>query len=374
MRRFLIASCVALVCASAAADPPKGPSERQQVVEALAKVLADDYVDPKIGAQYAAKLRADAKATNYEGQPDFEFANTVVRSLQAVHPDNHLRMRAPDPAPGQPGPRVVQGPGPGGDAKAIEAAERLTPKIAYIRFNLFPGDPDTMAQLEKFIADNAGVETLIIDARGHRGGEVGEIDALFSDLFTRPVDLVQMEIAKAITKDHPDMLGDGPTMRRVSAPANLVRMQHFVKPNAKPRLANTRLYVLQSRFTGSAAEHLVFEVKMSGRGKLVGETTNGANHFGFPFELPAGYSVFVPAGRTFDPKTGKDWEGTGVAPDISAPADRALVTALTDAGVGATEAEAINTRINYTPPKPRPPGAGPVIVKGPDAPAGPPPG
>jgi C-terminal processing protease CtpA/Prc len=38
--------------------------------------------------------------------------------------------------------------------------------------------------------------------------------------------------------------------------------------------------------------------------------------------------AFIPVGRTFDPDTGKDWEGTGIEPDVKVPADQALDTAL----------------------------------------------
>ena len=32
----------------------------------------------------------------------------------------------------------------------------------------------------------------------------------------------------------------------------------------------------------------------------------------------------IPIGRTFDPVTGADWEGVGVAPDVAVPAVQAL--------------------------------------------------
>jgi C-terminal processing protease CtpA/Prc len=46
------------------------------------------------------------------------------------------------------------------------------------------------------------------------------------------------------------------------------------------------------------------------------------------------YAAFIPVGRTFDPDTGKSWEGTGVTPDVAVPADKALDEALKLAGVG----------------------------------------
>jgi hypothetical protein len=37
--------------------------------------------------------------------------------------------------------------------------------------------------------------------------------------------------------------------------------------------------------------------------------------------------MFVPTGRAINPITKTNWEGTGVAPDITVPADQALLTA-----------------------------------------------
>ena len=46
------------------------------------------------------------------------------------------------------------------------------------------------------------------------------------------------------------------------------------------------------------------------------------------FPLVAGYTVVIPFARAFDPKTGEGWEGSGVAPDIAVPPEKALDEAL----------------------------------------------
>ena len=83
-------------------------------------------------------------------------------------------------------------------------------------------------------------------------------------------------------------------------------------------------------------------MKHTRRGTLVGSATGGANHFGRGEELGGGYRAFIPVGRTYDPVTGRDWEGGGVQPDIAvAPAD-ALVRVLTELGVAADEAKRLS--------------------------------
>lgn len=341
------------------------PVQRKAVVEALASALEKDYVFPETGKAYAAMLREKVSSVDYAVADDFAFAEKVQADLDAVNRDRHLRLLAPIPTDGggPGGPRMVRGPGPGG-AKAIEYSGKLTDDVAYIRFGMFPGDPETLKELETFLAANAGVKTLIVDARGHRGGSPREIDVMFSQLFAKPADLVQMELAKAVVDERPDMLMAGETYKPAKTKAGFVSVLHVVKPAAHPKLANTKLYVLQSAMSGSAAEHLLLAVKVSGRGKLVGETSAGANHFGYGVELPNGFRTFIPVGRTFDPKTGWDWEGKGVAPDVSVPAMDALKAALRDAGVAEGEVEKLDAQVGFVMPQ-RGPGGGPVRVRAP---------
>lgn len=97
------------------------------------------------------------------------------------------------------------------------------------------------------------------------------------------------------------------------------------------------MYYLTSSKTASAAEHLALALKRTGRATLVGETTAGAGHYGRPIAVGR-FSVFIPFGRTYDPDTGIGWEGTGVAPDVATPAERALEVALALAERSANEA------------------------------------
>ena len=99
--------------------------------------------------------------------------------------------------------------------------------------------------------------------------------------------------------------------------------------------------MLTSKRTFSAAEHLSLALKRTKRATLVGEATGGGAHFGGMGPMGKGYAAFVPVGRTFDPDTGKSWEGTGVAPDVAVSADKALDEALKLAGVTATGESAL---------------------------------
>lgn len=55
--------------------------------------------------------------------------------------------------------------------------------------------------------------------------------------------------------------------------------------------------------------------------------------------------MFLPVGRAYDPRTGKDWEGTGVAPDIDTPPEDALIKALTLSGIAPAKAAELSTKV-----------------------------
>jgi C-terminal processing protease CtpA/Prc len=62
----------------------------------------------------------------------------------------------------------------------------------------------------------------------------------------------------------------------------------------------------------------------------------------------------VPVGRTFDPKTGKDWEGSGVLPDLEVPAEDALRRVLVAEGVAAAEAARLSDELKPAIPLTKP--------------------
>lgn len=205
----------------------------------------------------------------------------------------------------------------------------LADGVAYIRFNEFPDEPDTVAAVDRFMAAHATATSLIIDARDHHGGGMAEMNTLLSYLYAAQTPLVDMEVSAQIAGQRSPLPAAGAQLREVPAPPGLVRREHVVVPHpTEHRLFTARVFYLTSTRTFSAAEHLAFALKRTGRATLIGERTGGGNHFGDYEPVGAGLLVFLPVGRTIDPVTGADWEGVGVAPDIAVPADQALEAAL----------------------------------------------
>jgi C-terminal processing protease CtpA/Prc len=93
------------------------------------------------------------------------------------------------------------------------------------------------------------------------------------------------------------------------------------------RLVKQPVYVLTSKHTFSGAEEFTYDLKTQKRATIVGETTGGGAHPMAGHTVENYFMVFVPWGRPINPVTKKDWEGTGVEPDVKVPADDALATA-----------------------------------------------
>ena len=341
----------ALLFAAGAAAVPLGATSpvltadevsADTIAETHAALLESDYVYPETGKRYAAALRAGIAAGRYAPLTGQALGQAIDQDVNAVAPDGHLRLRVPDPVAPAGAAEGGAGPGPRPPKVPVEQAGWIAPGIAFVRFNVFPMDADVTAQAATFMADHADAKAIIFDIRTHNGGGLDQMDVIFPWLFSEPTQLVMMATRASVDARGGSPIEGLPSLRMVEGDAGMVTRGHWATPNSDARLRDAKVYLLTSGASASAAEHFALAMKHTRRGTLVGAPTAGANHFGRGEELGGGYRAFIPVGRTYDPVTGKDWEGDGVQPDIAiAPAD-ALVRALTDLGVAPDEAKRLS--------------------------------
>ena len=337
---------------SEAPDVAVGRDEARSTAAELASALEESYVFPDVAARYSAALKANAASGAYDGFTSGKaLAERLTADLRAVSPDNHLRIRL---RPLDPAPRAAATAGEGPPPrrafpfKPIEEARRLAPGVAYIRFNVFPGDDETVAAVRAFMAGNSDAKAIIFDNRTHRGGGLAEMDAMFPYLFAGPTTLVTMETRASVDRERGNPIGEA-MLRTVPAGAGVVRREHYVQPSAtEKRLFGAKVFVLTSGATASAAEHMTLALKRTRRATIVGEPTAGAGHYGGMQTIGEKFVVFIPVGRTFDPDTNDDWEGDGIAPDVAVPAEAALTEALVRSGLARAEAERISAEVKPT--------------------------
>lgn len=341
IRPLVMASALLSTAAFVASAQPTPPAvadssvSANAVAEHYAALLERDYVYPAIGKRYAQALRAGIASGRYAALTGDALAAALGATVQAVSPDGHLRVRAPDSGARAPGsPRPQKPP--------IEQAGWIAPGVAFVRFNVFPDDAAVTAAAARFMADHADARTIIFDIRTHNGGGLSQMDAIFPWLFSQPTRLVSMATRASVDAEGGSPVDGIASTRKVVGDPEMVTREHWATPNDDKRLRDAQVYILTSGASRSAAEHFALAMKHARRGLLVGAPTGGANHFGRGEDLGGGFSAFIPVGRSYDPETGKDWEGDGVQPDIAvAPAD-ALLRVLTDLGITPDEAKRLS--------------------------------
>jgi C-terminal processing protease CtpA/Prc len=314
------------------------PSAIRGAVEELAAMLQERYVFPDVANQYAEHLRERAEAGAYDGASDPQhLAAQLEGELNAIHRDAHLRVTLSGGS--EPGRRVLRAP-PGDEA--FGDAQWLADGVAYLRIDMLPGDEASQARMASILDQYANANAIILDLRTCRGGTLGVMDVLLSRLYAQPTQLVTMDTRRGADRGLEDFYAGVATMRAINnAPRNVRRWQHWAQPTSPvSSLADARVFVLTDE-TASACEHLSLALKETGRATLIGVTTRGAGHYGGEEAFGNGqFQVFIPIGRTYVERTGRGWEGVGIAPDEAVAARQALNQALRDLHVAQTAASA----------------------------------
>jgi hypothetical protein len=300
--------------APAPADAPP-PSERinataaRQLVDSLAVLLERIYPAPDTGRIIAQHIRGErARGAFSTADTPTAFAEAVTLALRAVNGDRHLGLRAPGatgPTPGMPDANV--------ERRAnyyLGQAEVLDGNVGYLRVGpLLSGSPAGLDRLGMALGFLQDTDALIIDLRGARGGSGAMSNAIVSHF----------------------MAADVPTLRTSSRLTGTTFVERTLLRVPGPRRLDVPLYVLVDAGSASAAEAVPFVLQNNGRATIVGERTAGAGRNVTFVPLPFGFVAGISHSRVQDPDTGREWEISGIVPDLQTTAEQALDAALAHA-------------------------------------------
>ena len=325
-KRALIAGLLlsAFTLVPASAQIPGGPSqpdktidasERQQVIDAMIKEMHKSYVFPEQAKKVEAVIRQRQKIGDYDAITSAEkLSTTLTGHVFAQTRDKHLRMFYS----AQPLPVEAKDKKPSAEEQAeflasmksqnfgVERVERLPFNIGYLDLRAFApakGAAETLAAAMTLLAHT---DSMIIDLRKNGGGDPATVTLLASYLLDERTHMTDIYYRNG---DRTEQMWSSD-----------------VVPGA--RFGQKKdVYVLTSKHTFSAAEDFSYALKGLQRITVVGETTGGGAHPGDVMRLNEHFAVFVPNGRSIGPVTNANWEGVGVAPDISVSAEDAFKTA-----------------------------------------------
>lgn len=287
---------------------------RGEVLERILEELEHGYVFPEVAKRMEEDVRTRITRGEYASLTDREaFARTLTQHLQSVSRDKHLRVVVRDDAgPREPSPaerdemRARHAAEAAWQNYGFERVERLAGNVGYLELRAF--EPADLAAATATAAWTflANTDALIVDLRQNGGGEPNMVARMCSHLFgPEPVHLNDLYFRPE------DKTEEFWTLRELEGP------RYLDKP----------VFVLTSARTFSAAEEFAYNLQSLRRATIVGETTGGGAHPGDLRPLGHGLAAFVPNGRAINPITKTNWEGTGVVPEVAAPAQEALATA-----------------------------------------------
>jgi hypothetical protein len=284
-------------------------AERQRVIDGMVKNLNEFYVYPDLAQKMADAVRASQKGGDYDAITDPDaFANRLTKNLQSVSHDKHLGVNYSAVKV----PPDEDKPSPEQEAQFRKMLERtnctfqkveiLPRNIGYLKFNAFP-DPTfcgaTVVAAMNFLAH---VDAIIFDLRENGGGDPRMVQMVSSYLFDKPTHLNDLYNRKE----------DFTT-------------QYWTLPYVPgATLADKPAFVLTSNSTFSGAEEFTYNLKNLKRAIIVGETTGGGAHPVAGHRIDDHFMIGVPFARAVNPISKKNWEGTGVEPDVSVKAADAL--------------------------------------------------
>ena len=268
-------------------------------LDSLAGILDRSYVLERMGKEMADMLRRHKSTGRYSGITSGDsLAEKITADLRALSKDLHLEIfygPLPEGSPqGELGPETNYG---FRDIKVMDG------NIGYIRFDEFSHSEKAMEAAIKSMAAVADCEALIFDLRYNKGGgsEMGRLISSF--LFDAPTRLavVYDRLAGDITDDY--------TLENVPG-------KKFGQK--KP------VFILTSSKTASAAEAFGFFLQDLKRAVIIGERTMGTGHGTTSLAVNDRFWMRLSFVRPVTPAGKRNWEGTGIAPDIKVTAEQAL--------------------------------------------------
>jgi hypothetical protein len=296
-------------------DRPKtiDANEEKAVVNAVADVLAKQYVFPETARKMGILIRKNLKSGKYAAIDDPPaFALKLTEDLQSVSHDLHLgvrfaperirEMRAPDEAKKK-AAEEHQKKLARMENHGFKEVKLLDGNVGYLKFNYFSAAQEAFPVAVGAMAFLANCDALVVDLRENGGGNPEMIQLISSYFFS----------------GEPRHLNS--FYYRLDEKTEQFWTLPYV-PGAK--LAGADLYVLTSGNTFSGAEEFTYNLKNMKRATIVGETTGGGAHPVRAEILNDNFFIRVPYARAVNPISKTNWEGTGVEPDVKVPAAQAL--------------------------------------------------
>lgn len=277
--------------------------EKKTVIDNLSKEMIERYVVKAKAEEVAKSLKANLSGGAYNSLSNGkDFAAKLVADANAIVKDAHFRIRYSEAVlpirkeAGEPSKAEIE------EAEkftrlinaGFEEVKRLGGNLGYIRFFGFHDPKAAERAIQASMQFVQDTDALIFDIRDNGGGDPETVKMLCSYLFEKP------------THVNTIYFRNGEKTQTVEYKTGKPKGKRYSKP----------VYVLVSKRTGSGAEEFAYDLQTQKRATILGENTWGGANPGGNVRLTDHFMAFIPVGMAMNPITKKNWEGTGVTPDI----------------------------------------------------------
>ncbi len=277
-----------------AAEVNLSAEDKRTILQTSLDKIHEIYVDESKRQPIVDAIKQIDAESPYDQLETSDFIERLTQDLREVSGDGHLYLR---PSKGGKGRRRML-PGDAGDYLDVEMLEG---NVGYLNVRIFGMNDTSIREIDEAMALVKDSDALIIDLRHCRGGAVTGVEHLLNYLARERVHYLTSVNSY-----------QGWTHERVTQPDQ--SKFDYVQP----------VYVLIGDKTFSAGEDFAYAIQLLDIGPLVGQSTKGGGYMNMMFPVHESLALSVSIGKTYGPKTGKGWQGTGIQTDISVPEQAAL--------------------------------------------------
>ncbi|HUT79764.1 MAG TPA: S41 family peptidase [Candidatus Bathyarchaeia archaeon] len=296
--------------------------KKQLIIEDVCNAIVEKYIDPEVAKKIPKVLLEKYKEGYFDKITDKPiFALEVNKIIKDVCQDKHLHffynleMLETESillGKNEKKKQVLQN-------SLIEKAketnfgfkklEILDGNIGYLNLIMFHNSDESFETAIAAMNFLQNTNAIIIDLRDNGGGSP-EMVQLLSSYFLEGFS--QLNYIK----------------RRYGEAVEQYRSMPYVPGK---RLLDTRLFLLTSRNTFSAAEDFIYALKCQKKATIIGEQTKGGGHPVDFIPIQGIFLLMLPTGESYNPICQDNWEEIGIKPDISISAELAFTTAYSEA-------------------------------------------
>lgn len=279
-----------------------GCPNQQSALKGAAAAIESSYHDAEQGKRISSEVRRWATTGRYKADCHDEkaFLARLNRDLDAYDGHFHIERAAAEDSDDW----LMSWRKSGREsAMGVRSVQILEGNTGYLRIaSFYPWDLSE-PRLRAAWSLLSDVDSLIIDLRQNGGGDAETAAHLVRALLGSSVESVQKVEERGASR--PELL-----------------------PQAAlaPLRADLPVAILLDRRSASAAEFVGYSLQAAGRAMIVGQRSAGAASFiGEPVSIGQGLQIAVPNARPINLKTGGNWEGRGVSPDLAGGDDPVFV-------------------------------------------------